>query len=593
MTAQSEATRSEQQHPLTADAPPMQAPAAQNDADTSSVQRSSAASVEDDQSHAGVESKAPAEPKPGPSSAKQQSQVGTAAKNSKRSKSDKADSKPKQERAAADGTTETAGASSEGKPNLRCLQISREPVPQMPAGILPLTIERLFPDAAARGPLVCALLAAVGAAAGHAFGVVGGAGQRLLSLRVAAICDTGSLASAIAPVLQAAYTVEAEEVKTWIATRQRELGQASVAAIRQRLHRQTVANAAILGLGELAHAETTVGAAPAPSAACPCFVLRDPIPTTAHKAFAATRKGVLMVDGTKMPTFAGWGRNFLTGMADVLNGANAGELLELPNPLVHGATQMRGVCVSVIGMLSTLDTFGLFKAKTSALCSTVFVPIEASPKVASANATKVLSALLARLRALEPEGEKGLRRLRLSADARTLFEQLKRGLMRVAKEAFSPLREVYSEGADLALQIAALLYLLDYAASDADQLPITIKKEVMQRAVAVVEQYALPAARNALGPASIDPVQRNARRILSYAQQNMAADEDVTVRELFRHLRRMGKPELHEAARLLVEDGVLLPKTSARTQAYLVHEAVFASENQLPDLAGDPRRPRD
>lgn len=88
---------------------------------------------------------------------------------------------------------------------------------------------------------------------------------------------------------------------------------------------------------------------------------------------------------------AGWGTNYLADLCRLLNDANAGELLELADPLAHGAVRMRGACVSVTGVLTTVETFALHKANTKALASTVFVPVEAAPKTFAAESGCQLS----------------------------------------------------------------------------------------------------------------------------------------------------------------------------------------------------------
>lgn len=566
-------------------------PAAPNQAGEDTTDASPATPTEDAEPEVDDKAEEATAPETEPPSRKKSAK----SKKAKRSQTRKdAGAKPKN--ADKEETAKTTGsASSDSSPNLRCLQVIRESAPALPSGILPPEIDKLFPESASRGALASAFLSTVAAAAGHAVVVAGGKeeGQGGVGLRVAIISDTASLASIIAPVLQPAYAVQMEETKAWVAAKQKEAGQAAVVVVRQRILQQTVANAALLGLNGLAETEVAPTASPAVPAPRPCFVLRDPVPTAVKQALANTGKGLLMVDGTKMTTLAGWGTNYLTDLANLLNDANAGELLELADPLAHGAVRMRCAHVSVIGMLSTLDTFGLYKAKPKELAETLFVPIETASKTIAVSAAKVLTAMLTRLRALEPEDEGKLCQLRLSADARKTLEQLKRRLIRAANEVLSPLADVYTGAADLALRIAALLHLLDHAVSGADQLPNEIENVVMQRAVDFVEQYALPAARNVLGPASIDPIQRDARRVLSCAQQNMAPEEDVTVRELRRHLRRgMDKLELQQAVRLLVDDSLLSPKTPGGSQAYILDPLVFAPKNRLPDLAGDPRRPK-
>ena len=154
-------------------------------------------------------------------------------------------------------------------------------------------------------------------------------------------------------------------------------------------------------------------------------------------------------------------------------------------------------------------------------------------KTISANAAKAVTAMLARLRALHPEDDGKLRRLRLSTDARKLLEQVKRKLTIAANAALPPLADVYAD-APLWLRSRRCGICSIMLSSDADQLPPEIENDAMQRAVDFVEQYALPLARNVLGPASIDPVQRDARRLLSFAQQDLEPEQSV--RELFRHL---------------------------------------------------------
>ncbi len=518
------------------------------------------------------------------------------AKDARRAKPHRhAGAKPKG-RPQEDAAEQAESAPPDDTPNLRCLKIIHQMAPPLPAGILPPQIEKLFPDPASRAAPVCALLAAVGAAAGHAVGIfTGKADERsgTLSLRIAAVSDAHSLSSLIAPVLQATYAVHADETKIWVAEKEMEAGQAAVAMVRQRLYRQTVANAAILGFGALVDAEVMPTAVPAPPTPPPCFVLRDPVPTAIASALANAGKGVLVADGNKMPTMAGCGTNYLAGLADLLNDANAGELLELADPLAHGAVRMRGACVSVIGLLSTIETFGLHKAKTGALASTVFVPVEAGPKAITANAGKVLMTTLSRLRALHPEEEGDLRRLHLSADARKLLEQAKRKLLRAANEMLAPLAEIHADAADLIIKIAALLHLLGHAIGDADQLPLDIGKDSMARAIAFVEQYALPAAVHVLGPSSIAPVQRDARRVLSFAQQNLSADDPLVLNEIARRLvKSMRRDEIRQAIDLLVGDGLLSLKVPGGSQSYTVDPVVFVAENRLPDLAGDPRRPK-
>lgn len=67
-----------------------------------------------------------------------------------------AGAKPKQEQGPQEDAAKPTGAAApDDTPNLRCLKVMREMVPQLPAGILPPQIEKLFPDAASRAAPVC------------------------------------------------------------------------------------------------------------------------------------------------------------------------------------------------------------------------------------------------------------------------------------------------------------------------------------------------------------------------------------------------------------------------------------------------------
>jgi hypothetical protein len=306
MTAHNEPKSGDEVKPEAAATEP---PAAPNQAGEDTTDASPATPTEDAEPEVNDKAEQAAAPGTEPPFAKKS----TKSKKAKRSQTRKdAGAKPKN--ADKEETARTTGsASSDGSPNLRCLQVIRESAPALPSGILPPAIDRLFPESASRGALASAFLSAVAAAAGHAVVVAGGKeeGQGGVGLRVAIISDTASLASIIAPVLQPAYAVQMEETKAWVAAKQKEAGQAAVVVVRQRILQQTVANAALLGLNGLAETEVALTASPAVPAPRPCFVLRDPVPTAVKQALANTGIRLLVDDGLLSPKTPGGSQAYI------------------------------------------------------------------------------------------------------------------------------------------------------------------------------------------------------------------------------------------------------------------------------------------
>lgn len=507
------------------------------------------------------------------------------------------DVEPKPEEVTDDqpGSSPDAAAL-EAERNLRCLHVEGIGAPRLPPGFLTPAVAMLFPDPAAAAP-VAALLAAVAAAAGSAIGFATGKDNNeecggVLSLRVVVVGDEVPLASAIGPVLQAAYALQAEETKSWIVDEQTEALLTAVAKARQRLYLQTAANAALLNLNGSAGLVGPPEVRVSPKAP-PTFVLRDAAPTVVKTALAAATKGTLVVDSRKMPTHAGWGTNYDIDGAVLLNNASAGNLLELADPRAHGAVRMRTACVSVIGRVTDIGTFSLYKAEPAALASTLLVPAAAAPTVV-AGAAIGLTRILTRARALEPDGDGKPRRLRLTAAARKALEQAKRKWSRSATSMLPPLSDYYGGAADLAHRIATVLHVLDHVSDDTNALREEVDGDVVRRAVEFVEQYALPAATSVLAKSSIAPVLRDARRILAFAQRELSPDEAVlSRRDLVRHWpHSMTQMEIRHALHQLVSDGLLAPQTEGGAHAFTVAAVVFDPANRLPDLATDPRRPR-
>jgi hypothetical protein len=119
------------------------------------------------------------------------------------------------EEPGAAGDTGTAAAADEGAPVMTYLRGARiEPgaLPP-PAATLPPQLASLFPDMAS----VSAVLAVTAAAAGrgvHLDTNKNGEGSSL-ALRVAVVGEERRLPPAVAPVLQAAYALEAQDVQRW------------------------------------------------------------------------------------------------------------------------------------------------------------------------------------------------------------------------------------------------------------------------------------------------------------------------------------------------------------------------------------------
>ncbi|KQY97187.1 hypothetical protein ASD45_21005 [Pseudolabrys sp. Root1462] len=500
------------------------------------------------------------------------------------------------------GDAPNEAGSDERAPDLTCLQVVRiKPAASPPVGTLPPALEELFTDTVS----VSALLAATAAAAG--LGVWLGTGKNAngvggsLALRVAFVGEEHHLPQAARPVLHAAYALEAKDVQRWRVDKEKaDLHGAAIAA-RRRLCRQTRAQAVMLGLAGLSESlELDLTAAEtASSPPRPSVVLRDPVQTEVKRGLEAANSGVLIVDGRRMPSMAGFGVNYDTLTAQLLNDASVGRPLELADPRADGCVRMRPVSASVIGTLSVVDSFSLHKATTAALTATLFIPAE--EKSESGQATDVAKAatdILARARALTATRGDDLIQLKFSAAARKILEHAKTRFVSTSAAVLPPLAHYYVAAADLAYRIAVLLHLLDHAARKADQMSAEIGKDVAQRAIDFVEQTALPAARSVLMDASVVSEVRNARRILSFAQLNASvARPNLLLRDVGRILKRAmpTAAEFDRAIDRLVADKLLVPcdpKEAGGGHAVRVAEVVFDPERQLPDLVTDPRRPR-
>ena len=467
-----------------------------------------------------------------------------------------------------------------------------------PATTLPPRLASLFPGMAATS----AVLAATAAAIGHGVCLPANTNRERISpaLRVAIVGEECGLPPAIAPVLEAAYVLEQEEVQLWVAEQQQADLSGAAETARRRLYKQTLTNAALLGLAGLPHTLSPTIAGPSSVALPrPQFVLRDPGQKDVRHALETAEAGVLLVDGRRMATMAGFGTNYDTLTANLLNTAASGRPLELADPRFADCIRMRPVVVSVVGRLSIVDIFSLHKAASAALAATVFVTTEdESTSGPPANAVATLTETLRHVRVHCATAQDGTRSLRLSTAASKVLEQAKAKLARASIEVLPPLSVYYAGAADLLTRIVVVLHVLDHAESKADRMSVEVSKEVVLRAVEFLDRSVVPMARITLAVASVNPEVRDARRIISFAQQYASAAFPVlTRRDVIRILKRsMSVAVVDHAIRRLVADGLLVASNSDGAKGgghvFQVHPTVFETKYQLPDLITDPRRAR-
>lgn len=135
-------------------------------------------------------------------------------------------------------------------------------------------------------------------------------------------------------------------------------------------------------------------------------------------------------------------------------------------------------------------------------------------------------------------------------------------------------------------------------ARKADRVSVEVSNDVVTRAVAFMEQCVLPAARITLAASSVAPEVRDARRIISFAQQYASAAFPLLARrDVIRILQRsMSVAAVDRAICRLVGDGLLTASNpdmaKGGVHVFQVHPVVFEANYQLPDLVTDPRRPR-
>ena len=465
-----------------------------------------------------------------------------------------------------------------------------------PPGTLPPSLEGAFPD----GVSLVSLLAVTSAVAGPSLQFDAGKnanGAGGLALRVAIVGMERGLPPAVAPVLRAAYSLEEQEVALWHEKKRLSDLRNAADGSRRRLFQQTLANATILSnsFGLPAGFDLAIAAPSPPSPPRPRFLLRDPVPSEIKRGLEETNFGIVIVDGRRMPAMSGFGVNYDAQTSALLNDAAAGAELELVDPGAGGCVRMRPVTAAVIGMLSAVDIYSLHKAGASALTATLFVAADPGTQSNSAAAT-VASEIVARVRKLTANPTQT--RLQLSGAARKVIDQVVKKFAKASTEVLPPLADYYAAAADLVGRLAVVLHVLDCVANDADQITAEIGRDVLQRAVAFVEKSALPSACSVLSPTSVAPEVRDARRIVSFAQQYASAEFPTLLRrDMVRIFQRsMSIADVDRAIRRSVVDGVLSPPNSdaanSAGQVFHIHPMVFEPAYQLPDLVTDPRRLR-
>jgi hypothetical protein len=323
----------------------------------------------------------------------------------------------------------------------------------------------------------------------------------------------------------------------------------------------------------------------------PQFVLRDPAPKFFAKMLSEATRGLLLVDGRRLPSAAGFGVNYDSATAEILNRAAAGDRLELADPQVAGCLELRQAHVSVIGALSTVDIFGLHKAGPKALAATVLIPAEAEISPV-AGAVEALTDVLRRVRAIGTAMGGDGTPLRFSAPARKAVMGMAARLNE--ETALPPLADYYSVMPDLTRRVAILLHILDHACSEAETISKEVSREIAVRAIKFTEHAVIPAARVVLAASSVAPEVRDGRRLLSFAQWRCGPEPELPSREVTRVLRNsMLRPAFHRALARLLKDGLLAakgPQAAKGELTYLVDQSVFEEKNALPDLISDPRR---
>jgi hypothetical protein len=468
------------------------------------------------------------------------------------------------------------------EPSLRGL-ILHKPAPiALSADLLPACVNRSFGSAAASPAFLLPALCACSAAAGNVRLLNESGTLGSISLRAVFVTEDRRLPRQALPVIEAAYEVEKQDVTAWARVRQAREYEQHVFDYRHRLITTTWNGVDLLGLHGVQRPDESLR----PELPLrPRFVVDDVRPTTLTKAMQAAKHGLLVISNGKMPTFSAIGTNYDAESANVLNADGTKIAIED----TAGCVQMRLLTISTVGAMTAVDALGLWKATPEALAATIVVPPGTGDAVAGGTAFEGLSTVLARLRTTCRGA--GTLRLTLSPEARNCLDNARREFEGSNQILVPPMSYFCAGLADLAERLAAQLHLIKQVVEAPSKSPeLIIQVDEMDCAVRFVRHYVTPAADSVLSQASVEPVIRNGRRILSYSQQHASRlNPEVRRRDLLRSSRRVANAaENDDALVMLAEDGLITYRPGAAT--FKVHEVVFAPANRLPDLVGDPRR---
>jgi hypothetical protein len=313
--------------------------------------------------------------------------------------------------------------------------------------------------------------------------------------------------------------------------------------------------------------------------------LRDVRPAALSKAVEASR-GLLVVADGKVPTLSGFATNYDSVTADVLNKAAAGEKLEIAD--VSGGVTMRTVNICAIGVLTPADTLSLHKATPDAMAATIFVPPSPGRVFFGPGTIKALTNLLGRLRTIGVDGD--ALKLTFSIEAQKSAAAMRWRFERAAATHLPPLSYFYASLGDLAARLAAVLHLIKHALGSESKVDNQIEIDELLCAINLIEGYIKPAAVSVLSAASVDPIVRHGRRVLSFAQQRASAQNPSVVRrDVVRWSQGFAAAvDIDAALARLRADGLV--SYVDRAPSFDVHPLVFDPARRLPDLVTDPRK---
>jgi hypothetical protein len=469
-------------------------------------------------------------------------------------------------------------------PDLCCLALHEpRPIALLP-DLVPPFVKQVFGAAAGSPYFLVPAFGACAAAGGsiHVSTAPGAADP--LALRAVFVTADRSLPEEVTAVAEAAYAVEAQEAMAWARLWQANELQRRAFDLRRRLLATTLGTAEVLGLRSIERPDEV--ARPVLPLR-PQFVLAEVRPTTMIKGVAAANKGLLVVASGKMPTFAGVGTNYDTATADLLNKAAEGSKIAVRD--ATGCVQMRHLTICAIGAMTQADALDLYKASPAAVAATIFMPPPGDgDKLVGHTAIEGLGIVLGRLRAIG--GGADALRLTLSPEAQNALDAGRQQFAQSVAMQGPPLSYFYAGLGTLAVRLAAVLHLIKHAVEVPPKFAKVIQFEEMDCAVRFVKNYVMPAGYSVLSDASVDPVVRHGRRIMSFTQQYASPQNPgVSRRDLVRSSQRVATAtEIDAALDRLAEDGLIQYREGART--FDAHPTVFLTAYRLPDLVTDPRR---